>query len=173
VSIETIIYCVGGVNGDEPTEVTRYDIDTVTRFLLDYYTDNYTETDDGIFKHIRVTLLAHIPFALHQNIELVYEFIPRDKYPKQIGLYKNEIGAVGNMRIVLTEETKIAKEKSVLGNPVYVIVCEFFYPDDDKKILFTVHLYTTRCPRYQTHRKLRNEVNKRYKRHNWKPRITD
>ena len=109
---------------------------------MDSYTDNDTE-DEGIFRYIRVKLFAYIPLALYQNIEWVYEFIPRDEYPKQIRLYKNEIGAVGNMRIILTKETRIAQEKSRLGNPIYVVVCECISPDDDKKILSTVHLYTT------------------------------
>lgn len=56
-STASFINCVGGVNGDNPTEITRSDVDTVVRSLLNnnaYTIMDNIEGEDKLYQPVLI-----------------------------------------------------------------------------------------------------------------------
>jgi len=53
-STASFINCTGGVNGDNPTEITRTDVDAVVRTLLN---NNAYTIMDRMFVHVKLFLI--------------------------------------------------------------------------------------------------------------------
>jgi N4-gp56 family major capsid protein len=98
-STASFINCTGGVNGDVPTEITRSDVDTVVRALLNNnaYTimDNIEGEDKFGTAPVRDAYFALTSTQLTGNLDNVSGFIHKNQYPAPMNALRSEWGAIG------------------------------------------------------------------------------
>lgn len=123
----SFINCVGGVNGDSPTEITRSDVDTVVRTLLNNnaYTimDNIEGEDKFGTAPVRDAYFALCSTQLTGNLDAVSGFIQKNQYPSPMNALRSEWGAIGNLRFLVSSIGSVSQNASALGNNVYNIFC--------------------------------------------------
>jgi N4-gp56 family major capsid protein len=121
------INCVGGTNGDNPTEITRSDVDTVIRTLADNnaYTiaDNIEGEDRFGTAPVRDAYFALGSTQLIGDLEQVQGFIAKAQYPSQMSTLRPEWGSVSNLRFLLSSIGSITANGSNNGNDVFNIFC--------------------------------------------------
>lgn len=122
-STASIINCVGGTNGDNPTEITRADIDTVIRSLAnnDAYTiSDYIEGEDKFgTAPVRDAYFALGSTNLIGDLEQVQGFIAKAQYPSQMDTLRPEWGSVSNLRFLLSSIGSVVPNSSGLGADIY------------------------------------------------------
>ncbi len=123
----SFINCTGGVNGDVPTEITRSDVDTVVRALLNNnaYTimDNIEGEDKFGTAPVRDAYFALCSTQLTGNLDNVAGFIHKNNYPSPMNALRSEWGAIGNLRFLVSSIGSVSPNASVLGNDVFNIFC--------------------------------------------------
>ena len=121
------INCTGGVNGDNPTEITRPDVDEVVRTLLDNdaYTlmDNIEGEDKFGTAPVRDAYFALCSTNLTGNLDNVAGFIQKNQYPAPMNALRSEWGAIGNLRFLVSSIGSVTPNASALGANVYNIFC--------------------------------------------------
>ncbi len=121
------INCVGGVNGDSPTEITRSDVDTVVRSLLDNnaYTilDNIEGEDKFGTAPIRDAYFALCSTQLTGDLDNVAGFIQKNQYPSPMNALRSEWGSIGNLRFLISSIGSVTPNASVNNANVYNIFC--------------------------------------------------
>lgn len=121
------INCVGGVNGDNPTEITRSDVDAVVRTLLNNnaYTimDNIEGEDKFGTAPVRDAYFALCSTQLTGNLDAVNGFIQKNQYPAPMNALRSEWGAIGNLRFLISSIGSFAANASSNGANVYNIFC--------------------------------------------------
>lgn len=121
------INCTGGVNGDNPTEITRSDVDTVVRTLLNNnaYTimDNIEGEDKFGTAPVRDAYFALCSTNLTGNLDNVAGFIQKNQYPAPMNALRSEWGAIGNLRFLVSSIGSVTANASNLGANVYNIFC--------------------------------------------------
>lgn len=121
------INCVGGVNGDNPTEITRADVDTVVRTLLNNnaYTimDNIEGEDKFGTAPVRDAYFALASTQLTGNLDNVAGFIHKNNYPSPMNALRSEWGSIGNLRFLVSSIGSMTPVSSALGADVYNIFC--------------------------------------------------
>lgn len=121
------INCVGGVNGDNPTELTRSDVDTVVRNLLgnNAYTvlDNIEGDDKFGTAPVRDAYFALCHTDLTSDMDSVDGFIQKNQYPSPMNALRSEWGAIGNLRFLVSSIGSKSTGASNLGADVYNIFC--------------------------------------------------
>lgn len=126
-STASFINCTGGVNGDNPTEITRSDVDTVVRTLLssDAYTimDNIEGEDRFGTAPVRDAYFALCSTDLAGELDAVSGFIQKNQYPSPMNALRSEWGAVGNLRFLISSIGSKETAGSNLGEDVYNIFC--------------------------------------------------
>jgi len=121
------VNCVGGVNGDNPTEITRSDVNEVVRALLD--ADAYTVLDniEGEDKFgtapVRDAYFALASTRLTGDLDDVDGFIHKNQYPSPMNALRSEWGAIGNLRFLVSSVGSVNTAASALGSDVYNIFC--------------------------------------------------
>jgi len=117
------INCVGGVNGDIPSEMTRSDVDAVIRSLADNnaYTisDNIEGEDKFGTAPVRDAYFAMGSTQLIGDLEQVQGFIAKAQYPSQMDTLRPEWGSVSNLRFLLSSIGSVSASASALGADVY------------------------------------------------------
>jgi N4-gp56 family major capsid protein len=123
----SFINCTGGVNGDNPTEITRVDVDTVVQTLMtnNAYTimDNIEGEDKFGTAPVRDAYFALGSTHLIGNLDAVAGFIQKNQYPSPMNALASEWGAIGNLRFLLSSIGSVTNNASNLGNNVYNIFC--------------------------------------------------
>jgi N4-gp56 family major capsid protein len=123
----SFINCTGGVDGDNPTEITRSDVDTVVRALLNNnaYTimDNIEGEDKFGTAPVRDAYFALCSTQLIGNLDNVNGFIQKNQYPAPMNALRSEWGAIGNLRFLVSSIGSISPNASSLGADVYNIFC--------------------------------------------------
>jgi N4-gp56 family major capsid protein len=123
----SFINCVGGVNGDNPTEISRSDVDEVVRQLLnnDAYTvmDNLEGEDKFGTAPIRDAYFALCSTQLSGNLDNVAGFIQKNQYPSPMNALRSEWGAIGNLRFLISSIGSVTQTASVNGSDVFNIFC--------------------------------------------------
>ena len=123
----SFINSTGGVNGDNPTEITRSDIDTVVRALLfnNAYTimDNIEGEDKFGTAPVRDAYFALCSTQLTGNLDNVAGFIHKNQYPSPMNALRSEWGAIGNLRFLVSSIGSVLTAGSSLGADVYNIFC--------------------------------------------------
>lgn len=123
----SFINCTGGVNGDNPTEITRSDVDTVVRALLNNnaYTimDNIEGEDKFGTAPVRDAYFALCSTQLTGNLDNVAGFIQKNQYPAPMNALRSEWGAIGNLRFLISSIGSVFQNASSLGADVYNIFC--------------------------------------------------
>jgi len=121
------INCVGGVNGDNPTEITRTDVDTVVRTLLNNnaYTimDNIEGEDKFGTAPVRDAYFALCSTNLTGNLDNVAGFIQKNQYPAPMNALRSEWGAIGNLRFLVSSIGSVTPNASNNAADVYNIFC--------------------------------------------------
>lgn len=126
-STASFINCTGGVNGDNPTEITRSDVDDIVRTLLNNnaYTimDNIEGEDKFGTAPVRDAYFALCSTQLTGNLDNVNGFIQKNQYPAPMNALRSEWGAIGNLRFLISSIGSVTLNASNLGNNVYNIFC--------------------------------------------------
>jgi len=121
------INCVGGVNGDNPTEVTRTDIDEVVRTLLsnDAYTimDNIEGEDKFGTAPVRDAYFALCSTNLTGDLDVTAGFVHKNQYPSPMNALRSEWGSIGNLRFLVSSIGSVTANSSLLGADVFNIFC--------------------------------------------------
>lgn len=117
------VNCVGGVNGDSPTELTATDVSAVTSTLLNNSARTIMETNEGENRfgtsptRQAYMVLAHTDMS--QQLENVQDFTPVSRYPSQENILRAEWGAIRNQRWLLSPLGSKSPGASALGQTIY------------------------------------------------------
>ena len=126
-STAAFINCTAGVNGDNPTELTRSDVDDVVRALLgnNAYTilDNIEGDDKFGTAPVRDAYFALCHTDLSKDMDNVVGFTQKNQYPSPMNALRSEWGAIGNLRFLISSIGSTVANASALGNNVYNIFC--------------------------------------------------
>jgi len=126
-STASFINCTGGVNGDNPTEITRSDVDEVVRTLLnnDAYTimDNIAGEDKFGTAPVRDAYFALASTQLTGDLDNVGGFIHKNQYPSPMNALRSEWGSIGNLRFLVSSIGSTTPTSSNLGADVYNVFC--------------------------------------------------
>ena len=126
-STSSFINCVGGTNGDNPTEITRPDVDTVVRSLRGNNAYSFLSGVEGENKFgtapVRDAYFALGHTDLIGQVDNCQGFIQKWNYPNQQSTLDAEWGTVSNARFLLSPIGSITANASLLGNNVYNIFC--------------------------------------------------
>lgn len=123
----SFINAVGGTNGDNPTEITRPDIDEVIRTLVNNnaYTiaDNIEGEDRFGTAPVRDAYFAMANSQIIGSLEGVTGFIAKAQYPSPMLALRPEWGSVSNLRFLVSSIGSITPNASLLGNDVLNVFC--------------------------------------------------
>jgi len=126
-STASAISCVGGVNGKSPTEITRSDIDDITRTLLGNnaftITDNLEGEDKFGTAPVRDAYFALCHTDLIKDLDSVSGFLQKSQYPSPMNALRSEWGAVGNLRFLVSSIGSKDVAASSEGDDVYNVFC--------------------------------------------------
>ena len=126
-STASFINCTGGTNGDNPTEITRSDVDTVVRTLRGNNAYSFVTGVQGEDRFgtapVRDAYFALGATNLIRTVEAVTGFIAKAQYPSQMNVLRPEWGSVSNLRFLLSSIGSVTPNGSALGNDVYNVFC--------------------------------------------------
>ena len=123
----SFINCVGGANGDNPTELTRSDIDTAIRTLVNANAYTISDMIEGELKFgtapVRDSFFAMMSAQMISDLEQVNGFIAKAQYPSQLNVLRSEWGSVSNLRFLTSSIGATIPGGSALGATVFPIFC--------------------------------------------------
>jgi N4-gp56 family major capsid protein len=126
-STSSFVNCVSGVNGDNPTEITRADIDLLVRTLRSNNAGSFLSGLEGENKFgsapVRDAYLALGHTDLIGQVDNCQGFINKWTYPNQASTLDSEWGSVGNLRFLLSSIGSTTASASLLGATVYNTFC--------------------------------------------------
>lgn len=121
------INCVGGVNGDNPTEIELSDVQAVVRTLLNNNAYTILSSIEGQDKFgsspVRNAYFALCSTQLTGDLDNVEGFIHNSQYPAQSNILPSEWGAIGNLRFLVSSIGSVTPNASNNGNDVFNIFC--------------------------------------------------
>jgi N4-gp56 family major capsid protein len=124
-STASFINCVGGTDGDNPTEITRSDIDNVIRTLRGNNAYSFLTGVEGEDRFgtapVRDAYFGLGHTDLIGQLDNVQGFIQKWNYPNQQSTLDAEWGTVANARYLLSSIGSITPNASLLGANVYNI----------------------------------------------------
>ena len=126
-STAAMVNCVGGADGDNPTEITRSDVDYVVRTLRGNNAYSFVTGVEGENK-FGTAPVRDAYFGLgHTNLigqlDNVNGFIQKWSYPNQQSTLDSEWGTVANLRFLLSSIGSVTPSASMNGADVYNIFC--------------------------------------------------
>jgi N4-gp56 family major capsid protein len=127
-STAAFINCVNGTNGDNPTELTRGDIDEVIRSLANSNAYTISDSIEGTNQFgtspVRDSYLALASTQLIGDLENVTGFISKVQYPGNGNdALRPEWGSVSNIRFLLSSMGSVAANASLNDANIYNIFC--------------------------------------------------
>ena len=127
-STASFINCTGGTNGDNPTEITRSDVDTVVRTLRGNNAYSFLTGVEGEDRFgtapVRDAYFGLGHTDMIGQLDNVQGFIQKWNYPNQQSTLDAEWGTVANVRFLLSSVGSITDNASMNGNDVYnIFVC--------------------------------------------------
>ena len=128
VSTSAFFNCIGGVDGDNPTEITRSDIDIIVRTLRGNNAYSFITGIEGENKFgtapVRDAFFGLGHTNLIGQLDNCNGFIQKWNYPNQQSTLDAEWGTVSNVRFLLSSIGSVTANASLLGADVYnVFVC--------------------------------------------------
>lgn len=121
----SVVNCVSGVNGDNPTEITRADINGVVATLQGNDGEFISNVIEGQDKFgtgpVRDSYFGMASTALIGQLEPVDGFLNRAQYPNQSNISPSEWGSIGNVRFFLSSRGSVTTNASLLGADIYNI----------------------------------------------------
>jgi N4-gp56 family major capsid protein len=122
-STASILNCTGGGNGDNPTNISRVDVENVVQSLMtanaDYITDQIDAEDRFGTSPINDAYFAMGSTRLLPNLRQVDGWVDKNAYGTPGKYMPSEVGAVSNMRVVLSSGGSVDSGASILGADVY------------------------------------------------------
>ena len=119
----SVINCVAGVNGDNPTEITRADIDGITAVLQNNDGDFIATVIEGQDKFgtgpVRDSYFGLSHTGMIGQLEACNGFLYKAQYASQSNISPSEWGNVGNVRFFLSSRGSITTAGSLLGANIY------------------------------------------------------
>lgn len=119
----SVINCTGGVNGDNPTSLSRSDIDAVVLALLGNDAMMISDNIEGSLKFgtapIREAFWAMFNTDIIDDLEAVTGFISQAQYPSNMNVLNMEWGSVANTRWLYSSKGSKSLNASLNGNTVY------------------------------------------------------
>ena len=126
-STASYVNCVGGINGDNPTNITLSDCQSVVRALLNNNTYTIMDNIEGEDKFgtgpVRDAYFALCSTQLTGNLDNVATFIHKNQYPAPMNALRSEWGAIGNLRFLISSIGSVFPNASANGANVYNIFC--------------------------------------------------
>lgn len=120
-----VINCTNGVNGDNPTELARADVDAVTLALLGNEAIMVTDDIPGSLKFgtapIREAFFGMLNTGILDDLEAVTGFVSQAQYPSNMNTLNAEWGSIGNVRFLYSSKGSTSASASLNGNTVYNI----------------------------------------------------
>lgn len=121
-STASFINCTGGTNGDNPTELSRSDVDEVIKTLATANAYTISDVIEGENKFgtspVRDSYFVMASTQLIGDLERVTGFVPKANYPMQDGL-RPEWGNISNTRWLLSSIGSSSANASLNGADVY------------------------------------------------------
>lgn len=122
-STATVLNAVGGVNGDNPTELSRSDFDAAQFTLLNNNAMMISDNIEGTLKFgtapVREAFWAMMNTQILDDLEAVTGFISQAQYPSSMNILNAEWGSVGNIRVLYSSLGSTSANASLNGNTVY------------------------------------------------------
>ena len=122
-STASFLNCVGGTNGDNPTEIARSDVDEVIKTLAsaDAYTISDSISGDDKFgtAPVRDSYFVMANTNLIGDLERVTGFIAKSQYPNQDQVLRPEWGSISNTRWLLSSIGSTEENASLNGATVH------------------------------------------------------
>lgn len=126
-STASFIDCTGGVNGDNPTEITRSDIDGVVATLVDANAAMIADYIEGENKFgsapVRDAYFALASSKLIGDLDATQGFISKAQYPAPMNALRSEWGSIGNLRFLVSSIGSKTVTSSLLAADIYNIFC--------------------------------------------------
>lgn len=123
----SFVNCTGGTNGDNPTEITRSDVDAIIRTLANNNAWTISDMIKGEDRFgtapVRDSYMALGSSSLIGDLENVTGFIAKAQYPSPMQALREEWGSVSNLRFLLSSIGDVSPNVSLLGANVYGIFC--------------------------------------------------
>jgi N4-gp56 family major capsid protein len=117
------INCTGGGNGDNPTQITLADVQTVTRTLVGANAYMIMDHIDGTLKFntspVRDAFFGMMSTDVISNLEVAGNFQPKAAYAFPTDALKSEWGAINNVRFLLSSIGSKIPNASALNQTVY------------------------------------------------------
>lgn len=118
----SIINCVGGVNGDLPTEMAISDVDDVVALLQDnsgeYITNMIGASDKFGTSPIGDSYVCMLTTKMIPVLNSMTGFIRKFQYPNINDTLSTEWGGVNNTRFFVSEQGSITPSASLLGQNI-------------------------------------------------------
>jgi N4-gp56 family major capsid protein len=112
---------------DNPTELTRADVDTVVRTLLSNNAYTILDNIEGENKFgtapVRDAYFALCSTQLVGDMDNVQGFLQKNQYPSPMNALRSEWGAIGNLRFLISSIGSVTPNASALGANVFNIFC--------------------------------------------------
>lgn len=122
LSTASFLNAVNGTNGDNPTNISRRDVDEVIQTLADANAYTVSDMIEGADKFgtgpVRDAYVAMGSTKLIPSIEQVTGFLAKAQYPRDEGM-RAEWGTISNLRIFLSSIGSVSPNQSLLGNDVF------------------------------------------------------
>lgn len=121
-STASFINCVNGVNGDNPTELSRADIDAIVFTLIGNSARMISDNIEGDLKFGTAPVREAYWVMAHSDVltdlEAVGGFINTSQYP-EMNILHAEWGSVGNSRWTYSPIGSVTQNASALGANIY------------------------------------------------------
>ena len=122
-STSSFVNCVNGSNGDNPTEITRADVDQVVKKLRGNNAYSFLSGIEGENRFgcapVRDAYFGLGHTDLIGQLDNVQGFIQKWNYPNQQSTLDSEWGTVANVRFLLSSVGSFTPNASALGANVY------------------------------------------------------
>lgn len=122
-STASFVNCVGGVNGDNPTEPTAVDFEGVVTSLQNSDGEFVGDVVEGENKFgtgpVRDSYFCMASTQLIPRLQAMNGFLSKAQYPSQLNILSAEWGSVNNVRFVLSSRGSVTPNASLLGANVY------------------------------------------------------
>lgn len=121
------VNCTGGINGDNPTEISQADVSVVTRILLTnnaYTILDHIEGEDRFgTSPVRAAYIAMCHSDLTPDVEGAAGFVHSSQYPNDRRVLRSEWGSIGNLRFFISSIGSSVANASLNNATVYNIFC--------------------------------------------------
>lgn len=131
-STASTVACSNGVNGNNPTELTKADLDAAVFTLLsndaEMISDVIVGRDAFGTAPVRPAFWAYIDTSLLDDLEAVSNFVHSSQYPNQQSVLESEWGTTGNIRWLYSSVGSVSTAATpvfnnfIIGKEAYAVV---------------------------------------------------